>query len=107
MVSHKNYNLSANEGFVKFMTSKLITCFIDSFASKKKAQSIAYLLIGSEHIYWIVDVENEVHSIWVIWTSGPQECKGNFIFVKLGGGGGHAGGRAGDRTGVLAKVRAC
>ena len=80
MVSHKNYNLSANEGFVIFLTSKLITCFIDGFTSKMKSQSIAYLLNGSEHIYWILDLEDEVHSIWVIWTSGLQECKGNFIF---------------------------
>jgi hypothetical protein len=31
MVSQKNYNLSVNEGFVMFLTSKLITCFIDGF----------------------------------------------------------------------------
>ena len=80
MVSHKNYNLNANEGFVIFLTSKLITCFIDGFTLKMKSQSIAYLLNGSEHIYWILDLEDEVHSIWVIWTSGLQECKGNFIF---------------------------
>jgi hypothetical protein len=49
-----------------FLTSKLITCFIDSFTSKRKSQSIAYLLNGSEQIYWILDLENEVHSIWVI-----------------------------------------
>ena len=55
MVSHKNYNLNGNEGFVKFMTSKLITCFIDGFTSKTKSQSIAYLLSG-----------NEMHSMWVI-----------------------------------------
>ena len=52
------------------MTSKLITCFIDGFTSKRKSQSIAYLLNGSAHIYWILDLEDEVHSIWVIWTSG-------------------------------------
>ena len=76
-VSHKNYNLSANEGFVMFFTSKLHACFIDGFTSN---QSIAYLLNESEHIYWTMDLENEVHSIWVIRTSGLQECKGNFIF---------------------------
>jgi hypothetical protein len=65
------------QGFVMFLTSKLITCFIDSFTSKRKSQSIVHLLNGSEHIYWILDFENEVHSIyWVIWTSGLQECKG-------------------------------
>ena len=86
MVSHKNYNLNANEGFVMFLTSKLITCFIDGFTSKMKSQSIAYLLNGSEHIYWILNLEDEVHSIWVIWTSGLQECKGNG-FSKSGGAG--------------------
>jgi hypothetical protein len=47
-----------------FLTSKLITCFIDGFTSKRKSQSIAYLFNGSEHIYWILDLENEVHSIY-------------------------------------------
>ena len=51
MVSHKNYNLSANESFVLFFTSKLITCIIDSFTSKMKSQSIAYLFNGSKHIH--------------------------------------------------------
>ena len=50
LVSHKNYNLGANEGFVIFFTSKLITCFIDCFASKMKSQLFGYLLNGSEHI---------------------------------------------------------
>jgi hypothetical protein len=45
-----------------------------------KSQSIAYLLDGTEHVYWILDLEDEVHAIWVIWTSGFQECKGNFFF---------------------------
>ena len=48
---NKNYNLSASEVFVMFLTSKLITCFIDGFTSKRKSQSIAYLLYASEHIY--------------------------------------------------------
>ena len=80
MVSHKNYNLNANEGgFVIFLTSKLITCFIDGVTSNIKSQSIAYLLNGSERIYWILDIEDEVYSIWVIWTINFQECKGNFV----------------------------
>ena len=45
-----------------------------------KPQSIAYLLNGSEHIYWILDLEGEVHSIWDLWISGLQECKGNGFF---------------------------
>ncbi len=45
-----------------------------------KSQSIPHLLNESEHRYWILDIENEGHSMWVIWTSGLQECKGNFSF---------------------------
>ena len=36
-----------------FLTSKLITCFIDGFNLKRRSQSIAYLLNESEHIHWI------------------------------------------------------
>ena len=80
MVGHKTYNLNANEDFVIFLTSKLITWFIGGFTLKMKSQSIAYLLNGSEHIYWIWDLEGEVHSIWDLWISGLQECKGNGFF---------------------------
>ena len=84
MVSHKNYNLNANESFVIFFTSKLITCFIDGVTLKIKSQSIAYLLNENEQIYWIWNLADEVHSIWDLWTSGLQECKDN-CFSKLGG----------------------
>ena len=67
MVSHKNYNHSAKEGFVIFLTSKLITCFIGSFTLKMKSQSIVYVLNGSEIIYWISDLEGEVQLIWDLW----------------------------------------
>ena len=76
MLSYKNYNLNDNEDFVMFLTFKLIKCLIDNFTLKRKSQSSAYLLNGSEHIYCILDLENEVHLIWVIWTSGLQGCKG-------------------------------
>ena len=60
----QNYKLNVNEDFVMFLTPKLIMCFIDGFTSGMKFQSIPYLLIGSAHIYWILDFEVEVHSIW-------------------------------------------
>ena len=53
---------------------------IEGLTSKMKSQSIVRLLNGSEHIHWILDLQDEVHSIWVIWTSNLQECKGKFIF---------------------------
>ena len=49
MVSHKNYDLNGNEDYVVFLTSKLITYITDSFTSRTKSQSIAYLLSGSVH----------------------------------------------------------
>ena len=51
MVSHKNYYLNVNDEFVIFLTSKLITFFIDGFTFGMKSQSIAILSSGSAHIY--------------------------------------------------------
>ena len=86
MVGHRNYNLRANEGFLICLTSKLITFFIDGFTLKMKSHSIVYLLNGNEHIYWILDLEGGVHSIWDLWISGLQECKGNGFFQSRAGG---------------------
>ena len=63
MISHINYNPNVNEDFVMFLTSKLVLCFIDDFTSGMKPRSIAYILIGSAHIDWILDLEGEVYSI--------------------------------------------
>ena len=49
-----------------------------------KSQSIVYLLYGSEHIYWILDFQSKVHSIWDLWISDLQKCKDN-DFLKWGG----------------------
>ena len=86
MVSNKNHDFNVDEDFVIFLTSKLITCFIDGFTSRMKSRSIVYLRIGSAHIYWILDLEGEVHSIWDLQSSGLQECKSN-IFFEVGRGG--------------------
>ena len=45
-----------------------------------KSQSTACLLNESEDIYWILDLEGEVHSIWDLWMSGLQKCKDNGFF---------------------------
>jgi hypothetical protein len=42
MVSHKNFNLNASEGFVMILTSKLITCFIDNFTLINPNQLLIY-----------------------------------------------------------------
>ena len=100
MVSRKNYNLNANEGFIIFLTSKLITGFIDGFTLEMKSQSIAYLLNGSEHIYWIWDLEGEVQLVWDLCVSGLQECKGKDFFEV---------GRAGSsfRAGLRNRMGVC
>jgi hypothetical protein len=73
--------------FVMFFTSKLITCFIDRFASGMKSQSIAYLLIGSAHIYWILNLEGEVHSTRICSHVAFKNARAMFFFSKLGGAG--------------------
>ena len=32
------------------------------------------------NIYWILDLGDEMHSIWELWRSGLQECKGDDFF---------------------------
>ena len=90
MVSHIHYNLNADEDFVISSISKFIACFIDihlhafSFTSRLESQWIVYLLRGSEHIYRVLGLKGEVQSIWDLWTSGLQECKGEFFWNRAG-----------------------
>ena len=86
MISCKMHNLNVNEGFVIFLTSKLITCFIGGFTLTMKSQSIAHLRNENEHIYWIWDLEGEVHSIWDLRVSSLQEWKSNEFFRNEAGG---------------------
>jgi hypothetical protein len=79
MIRYKNYNFNVNEDFVMFLISKLKLCFIYGSTSGMKSQSIANLPIGSACIYWILNLEGDVHSIWDLWSSGLQECKAIFF----------------------------
>ena len=81
MVSHKNYNLSANEDFVKKITFKLITCFIDGFTLKVKSQSITSLLNESEHIsiiFWTLKMKCIQYEICE--KNDLEKCMGNGFF---------------------------
>ena len=64
IVSHKNYNLSVNEGFVIFLTSKLIKCFIDGFTLKMKSQSTAHLLNESKHVFWTLKMKRTQYGLY-------------------------------------------
>ena len=66
------------------MTSKLIACCIDGSLREWNPCQSLILLNENEDIYWILDLESEVHSIWDLWISDLQECKGN-CFSKSGG----------------------
>jgi hypothetical protein len=38
-------------------------------------------------MYWILDIAGEEHTIWDLWISGLQECKGNgyyYSYLKSG-----------------------
>ena len=50
----------------------------------------AYLFYESEHIYWILDLEREVRSIWDYWISDHQKCKDNGFFQSRVGQGGQS-----------------
>ena len=71
-----------------FLSSKLVSCFIARCTSRMKSQSIAYLLLGSAHINWILDLEGEVHSILDLQSSnfGSKNARAMFS-LKLGGSG--------------------
>ena len=64
-----------------FLTPKLITCFIDKFNFKMTSQSIAYLLNGSIPIYWILDLGDEMHSMWDSYITDLQEYKDNRTMI--------------------------
>ena len=68
-----------------YLTSKLITRFVDGFTMKRKSQSIAYLLNGSEHIYWIFGPWK-----WSALNMGyidkrPSRMQRQFYFSEPGG----------------------
>ena len=70
MVSHKNYNLNANEGFVIVSTSKLIISFIVGFTTKTKSKLIAYLLNESEHTH----THTYIHNIYIRFWTLKMKC---------------------------------
>ena len=69
---------------VTFFTSNLITCFIDDFTSKMKSQSIDHLSSRSEHIYWILDLEDEVHSSLGYMDKWPSRMQRQTKNSKVG-----------------------
>jgi hypothetical protein len=63
---------------VIFLTSKLITRFIDNFSLGMKSQSIANLLRGSERLYWILDLEGEKCTRYGFVDNMPSRMQGQF-----------------------------
>ena len=63
MVSRKSYTINANEDFVLWFTSELLTCFIDTNTSGMKSQSIDSLYMEWKYtrtqIYMYIERERE------------------------------------------------
>ena len=76
MVSHTNYNLNANGGFVVFLTSKLITCFINGFTLKKN--SINCLLYSLKIGIWVLKVKLALNMGFV--DKWPSRMQGQLFF---------------------------
>ena len=45
------------------------------------------MVLGIPTLYWILELEGEVHSNWDLWISGLKGCKSNNFFLKLDGAG--------------------
>ena len=57
---------------------------IDGFTSEMKSWSIGHLLNGSEHLHWVLDLEDEVHSIWLIGRSVAFKNARAVLFLEVG-----------------------
>lgn len=55
-------------GFVLILESKFSKCNPEGFILVMKYESIVDLQSGSGHSYWNLDLEVEVHSLWVLCT---------------------------------------
>src|ERR1700738_383706 len=84
IVSHKNYNLSANEDFVIFVTSKLITCFLGGFTLKMKSNQ---LLIYSMEVNIYIGFKTLKMKCTQYGICGQVAFKNAsiMVFSKLGG----------------------
>src|ERR1700737_3644089 len=84
IVSAKNYNLSGNEDFVIFLTSKLITCFIDGFTLKMKSSQ---LLIYSMEVNIYIGFETLKMKCTQYGICGQVAFKNasTLVFSKSGG----------------------
>jgi len=56
--------------------------FLLMVSFKTKFLFIVLELSGSEHLYWILNLD-VVHITWVLCTSNLQVCKGN-VFFEVG-----------------------
>ena len=63
---NKDYSLNTNEDFIIFLISKLITYFIDGFILGMKSQNCLFYQVVVQDIHWFLNLEGEVHSIWVM-----------------------------------------
>jgi hypothetical protein len=53
--------------------------------SGMKSRSLAYLPRGSEHVYWIVGLKGEVHSMWDFVDNRTSRIQGRIFLITHGG----------------------
>ena len=63
-----------------FLISKSITCFVNGSTSGMKSQSIIYLLSGSPHIYWILDLEVKCTQYGICSQAAFKNARAIFFF---------------------------
>ena len=83
MGSHKNHNLSANEGFVISLTSKLITCFIGGFALTIKPQSIVHYSMEMNMSNGFGTLRAKCTHMGFVGT-WPSRMQEQWLFFKIG-----------------------
>jgi hypothetical protein len=87
MVSHRTYDLKGKWGFCNIFNFQVNHMLYWWFHFENEIWvNCLFTQCKWTYIYWILDLENKVHSIWDLWRSGLQECKGNGFF-EVGRGG--------------------
>ena len=85
MVSRTNCNLNANDNFVICLTSKLIKFYWRFHLDNEAPVNCSFTQWKWTYaIYWTLDLDGEVHSIWDLWVSGIHGLQEQQGFFEIG-----------------------
>ena len=81
MVSRNNYNLNAKWGFCNIFDFQVNYMLYWQFHFENEILvNCLFTQWKWTYIYWILDLEDQMHLIRDLWISGFQKCKGNGFF---------------------------